>query len=567
MSDIVELKEDVSQSPLYSEDLAPVPAKGRTWNMWHIAAIWVGMAVCIPTYMLAADMIRGGTSWVAALVIILLANVIVTLPMVANGHAGVKYGIPFPVLARASFGIHGVHIPSLVRALVACGWFGIQTWIGGKAFYSIYCAVMDVPYDDGPVLGNFIGFGLFWCMNMYFIWKGTESIRVLESWAAPLLVAIGVALIIWGSSVAGGFGLVLKQNTQLQRTSVQLVDGPGGAPALTFDTLTNAQGRVKAQEFRAALRAADIESAEWTTLPATGFAYPLADLGIAGEPGNVAVQFRNDAAVSSTIMAERPAPPKNRLLVWISLLTAMVGFWATMSISIADITRYAHNQKEQIYGQFIGLPGTMLLYSFVGVFVTCAAVVAFGSVLVGEDAPWDPVGLLASFKNPAVVVFAQLTMIVATLSTNIAANVIAPANAFANAFPRKISFAMGGLITGVIGILLMPWKLVGMIFPLLLFVSGCLGPVVGVMLADYFVVRKAKLDLAELYKPNGAYHYQGGFNLKALAALATGVGLALCGKIFPSLSWLYDSAWFIGFGLSFVLYIVLMGRSQKTGGA
>ncbi len=557
MSDIVELKEDVSQSQLYSEDLAPVPVSGRTWSTWNIAAIWIGMAVCIPTYLLAADMIRAGLTWQEALAIIFIANVIVAVPMVYNGHAGVKYGIPFPVLARASFGTWGVHIPSIVRALVACGWFGIQTWIGGKAFYVIYCAITGTEYVDAPNLGNFIGFGLFWCLNLFFIWKGTESIRWLESLAAPLLLLIGIVLIIWGANMAGGFGAVLRQNTQLQNTTAQLVDGPDGA-ALRFDTLTGLEGRVKAAEFRAGPDKDTLQKAPWDAIPATGFDYPLVQLNMAGDAESAFVQFRRDDAVSSVVEAKRAGPSRARWLLWISMLTAMVGFWATMSISIADITRYAKGQREQMIGQFLGLPGTMFLYSFVGVFVTCAAIVAFGDILIAEDAPWDPVALVARFESPVIVILAQIAMLIATLSTNIAANVIAPANAFANAFPKKITFAMGGLITGIIGILMGPWQLIGMIAGLLLFVSGLLGPVVGVMLSDYWLVRRKQLKLEDLYKSDGIYHYNGGINLKALIALFAGVGLALIGTAVQELRWLYDFSWFIGFAVSFFLYYLLM---------
>ena len=397
MSDIVELKEDVSTSELYSEDLAPVPATGRTWNLWNIAAIWIGMAVCIPTYILASYMIKDGLGWGEALAIIFVANLIVTVPMIFNGHAGVKYGIPFPVLGRASFGTLGVHVPSLVRALVACGWFGIQTWIGGLAIYAIWCAISDNAFDPGLTFGKFVGFAIFWAMNLYFIWKGTESIRLLESFAAPVLLLIGVLLIVWGAARGGGFGNVLAQNAQMQRQTAQLVEGPGGELALRLRPLTDLDGKVKATEFSVAPAASDFRDSGrgWHDLPPDGADIPLADLGVPASDESVAVQFRNGDDFSSAVIAKRPEPGRPRWLIYIGWLTAMVGFWATMSISISDITRYAHNQREQVIGQLLGLPGTMLLYSFVGVFVTCAALVIFGDVLIAEDAPWDPVSLPA----------------------------------------------------------------------------------------------------------------------------------------------------------------------------
>jgi len=238
----------------------------------------------------------------------------------------------------------------------------------------------------------------------------------------------------------------------------------------------------------------------------------------------------------------------------------MVGFWATMSISISDITRYAQSQKSQVVGQFIGLPGTMMLYSFVGIFVTCAAVINFDDILVGNDAPWDPVSLIAKFNNPLVVVIAQIFMIIATLSTNIAANVIAPSNAFSNLMPKKISFKMGGLITGIIGIIICPWWLLNEISGILIFISGLLGPVLGIMLADYFAVRGKRLHLDELYKTDGAYRYSNGFNMAGMIALIVGVLVAISGYFIPALEPLYKLSWFSGFIVSFFLYWLLMKR-------
>ncbi len=560
MNEIVELKEDVSQSPLYSEDLAPVPAAGRTWNMWHLAAIWVGMAVCIPTYILASYMIKSGLDWVEALLIIFVANLIVTVPMALNGHAGTRYGVPFPVLGRASFGPLGVHVPAIARALVACGWFGIQTWIGGLAIHAIGCAIVGQDVSSELTPGKFIGFGLFWLLNIYFIWKGTESIRWLESFAAPILVLIGLALIAWGASKGGGFATVLAQSAQMEKPTAQLT----GDGRLTLRPLTRVDGSLKAAEYRVAVNG-PIDSASWRPLAEDALTLSLAELGAAGDEPAVTVQFRDGETVSSAVAAAPPTQGGSRLATWLFWLTAMVGFWATMSISIADITRYAHNQREQVIGQFMGLPGAMLLYSFVGVFVTCAALVGFGDILIADDAPWDPVSLLARFESPAVVIVAQFFMIIATLSTNIAANVIAPANAFANAWPKKINFQLGGLIAGLIGIVIAPWWLLDHISNLLIFVSGFLGPILGVMVADYFLVRRARLSLADLFKTDGAYGYGSGVNVHAVVALAFGVAIALAGYFYEPLKWLYTLSWFTGCLASLSLYALLMrGRAGET---
>ena len=553
--DIVELQEDVSNSPLYSEDLAPVLPKERTWSKWHLAAIWVGMAVCIPTYLLASYMIKTGLNWYEALIIIGLANLIITIPMVLNGHAGVKYGIPFPVIGRAAFGTKGVHLASVTRGIIACGWFGVQTWIGGLAIYAIFNAITGSTGELGLSIGKFVGFGIFWIINMYFIWKGTESIKWLETYSAPILIIMGIVLIYWSYAKADGFSIVLEQSVQLEKTAAS-ISAKGDIYTLHLNALRNKEGIVKVNEYNIV----SDENTSWTTF--------TEDPILISSPENVQVQFRNNESttpvLSSIITANlinSDSGSGNKLWSYLLWLTAMVGFWATMSISIADITRYASTQKDQVAGQFIGLPATMMLYSFVGIFVTCAAVINFKDILIANDAPWDPVSLIAKFKNPVVVIIAQVFMIIATLSTNIAANVIAPSNAFSNLWPKKISFKAGGTITGIIGILIMPWWLLDEIAGFLIFVSGLLGPVLGILIADYFFIRKKHLDLAELYKEDGIYSYgKTGFNKAAMIALCIGVFVALIGYWIPALNFLYSLSWFTGFIISFVLYLLLIKK-------
>ncbi|HSK11913.1 MAG TPA: NCS1 family nucleobase:cation symporter-1 [Phnomibacter sp.] len=522
---------DLTASPLYSSDLAPVPADQRTWNTWHMAAIWIGMAVCIPTYLLASYMIRSGLGWVEALMIIGISNLIITIPMVLNGRAGVKYGIPFPVIGRAAFGTRGVHIASVVRGIVACGWFGIQTWIGGLAIFAIFNVVSGNQPEPGLSAGQFISFGIFWFINIYFVWKGTERIKWLEQFSAPILIGMGLFLVLWGSTRAGGFGIVLKQSRHLERPSV-MVDSSNGRYVMTIDPLKEKDGTtLKADGYRMAL-AGEAMPLEWKPLLKS----ERVEVGeLSGT--TVTVQFRKNADGIfhySSLVKAVPVPSPSvtsepRIWTYILWLTAMVGFWATMSISIADITRYASSQKAQVAGQFLGLPGTMVLYSFVGIFVTSAAVINFKDILVAEDVPWDPVQLIARFEDPVVVVVAQLFMLIATLSTNIAANVIAPANAFSNLYPKKISFRMGGVITGIIGIIICPWLLLNEISNILIFISGLLGPVLGILIADYFWLRRQTLHLEELYKVEGAYTYRNGFNPAAIISLLAGVSLALAG--------------------------------------
>ena len=560
--EIVELAEDISGSSLYSEDLAPVPKDKRTWTKWSLAAIWVGMAVCIPTYLLASYMMKDGMGWLESLIIIGVANLIITIPMVLNGHAGVKYGVPFPVIGRSSFGTKGVHLASVTRGIVACGWFGIQTWIGGMAIYEIVYAFSDGSTPTNLNWLMFVCFGLFWLMNMIFIWKGTDSIKWLEEYSAPILILMGITLIGWGAYNTGGFSTVLEQSTQLQKSTLEVSD-QGDSYNIHINAITDKDGIVKATHYaiQSVNEDGDKSHSEFN-LPKNG------NFSIAKSQaleGAISVQLLNNSGkvqqTSSWTTIDFNAEPvlqENILWQYIKWLTVMLGFWATMSLSISDITRYSSTQKAQMQGQFIGLPGTMMLYSFVAIFVTCASVLIFNDVLIAADAPWDPTALLGKFENPWVVIIAQVFMIIATLSTNIAANVIAPSNAFSNLFPKKISFKMGGTITGILGVLICPWWLMSGIAGILIIVSGFLGPVLGIMLCDYFLIRRKHIKLAELYKQEGEYQYSNGFNMNAMISLLIGIGTALIWYLVPGLAFLSDLAWFTGFFSSFLVYYILM---------
>src|SRR5215472_16450932 len=451
---------------LYNEDLAPIPLARRTWGLYNYASLWIAMSVCIPTYMLASGLIAGGMSWIEAIATILLGNLIVLIPMLLNAHAGAKYGIPFPVFVRASFGVRGANIPAVLRALVACGWFGIQTWIGGQAIYTM--AKILFPALAGTPGAPWVCFFAFWAINIAVIWRGIETIKFLEGIGAPFMLGIGLLLLWWITGKAGGLGPVLSAPSKFQSTA----------------------------EF---------------------------------------IRF------------------------FIPSLTGMVGFWATVALNIPDFTRYAKSQKAQALGQALGLPTAMTLYSFIGVAVTSASVVLFG------EAIWDPVALLGKFNQPAVAFVALIALLVATLNTNVAANVVSPSNDFSNLNPRRISFRTGGLITGVIGVLMMPWKLLSdfsaYIYGWLVGYSGLLGPIAGVMIADYFVVRRSKLEVDDLYRRNGIYEYDSGINPRAVAALVTGIVVALLGLAVPALRLLYDYAWFVGFGVAGAVYVVLMQRA------
>ncbi len=467
---------------LYNEDLAPVTWDHRKWGLGSFAALWISMSACIPTYMLASSLIGGGMNWWEAILTVFLGNLIVLIPMVLNAHAGTKYGIPFPILCRASFGTRGANLPALLRALVACGWFGIQTWIGGSAIYKI----LAIFFPGLAAPGQLACFLFFWAINMWVVYLGIDSIRFLLNIKAPLLIGLGLLLLFWAYRAAGGFGPILSQPS-------------------AFDP-----GQPKAGQFYS-------------------FFFPA--------------------------------------------LTGMIGFWATLSLNIPDFSRYAKSQRDQIIGQTLGLPLTMALYAFIGVAVTSATTIIYGQTI------WDPTDVLARFKNPVLLIVAMLALCIATLATNIAANVVSPANDFSNLSPRKISFRTGGLITGIIGVLIMPWKLVadpsGYIFTWLIGYSALLGPIGGIMIADYFVVRRRQLNVGALYDGEGQYRYTNGISLVAVTAFVLAVLPNLAGflvtiKAIPATSVpaplvdLYNYAWFVGFALAFVIYLVLRMIAAKS---
>ena len=474
-------------SSLTNEDLAPIPPSQRKWGTWNYAALWISMSLCIPTYMLASSLIGGGMNWWQAVLTIFLGNTIVLIPMILNGHAGAKYGIPFPVFVRASFGTKGANIPAMLRAIVACGWFGIQTWIGGASLYNIIRVWKPgLPEIDltslFPQAVPMICFLLFWALNMFIVYKGVDSIKKLLLFKAFFLPIAALALLIWAIVAAKGLGPILEQPSKFSSSG----------------------------DF---------------------FAY------------------------------------------FFPALTGMVGFWATLSLNIPDFTRYATSQKAQINGQIIGLPPAMTFFAFVGVIVTSATAIIYGNT------EWDIVKLASKFDSKVMVTIAMIGIIISTLATNIAANIVSPANDFANLAPQKINFRLGGYITGIIGVLIFPWKLIadpnGYIFTWLIAYSSLLGPVGGIMIADYYFIRKKNLIAEDLYRHDGVYGYKNGFNSNAIIALLIGIlpnvpGFliqinVLSNDIFPIwVNHLYNYAWFVGFALSAIVYYILMQKNRNV---
>ncbi|MBI3425944.1 MAG: NCS1 family nucleobase:cation symporter-1 [Acidobacteria bacterium] len=473
----VELRDPaaISASPLYNEDLAPVPIQQRNWTTYNYAALWISMAHCIPTYMLSSGLIAAGMNWWQALVTILLGNTIVLIPILLNSHPGTKYGIPFPVFARASYGTIGSNLPALMRAIVACGWFGIQAWIGGEALHTFFKAIIPgwQTLLGGPVGGHtgteWLSFLLFWGLNIWIIYRGMDLLRAVENWAAPYVLVMTAVLLGWAIWRADGLGTLFTN-------------------AGKFQTL--------------------------------GEFWP----------------------------------------VFIPSLTAMIGFWATLSLNMPDFMRFGRSQREQTVGQVVALPTTMTVFAAMGVMITSAAIVIYPQMKPEEL--WDPLKVVGQFSNVFVVALSMFTAVVATLAVNIAANVVSPANDFANAFPKLISFRTGGLITGLLGIAMQPWKLLSSpdvyIFRWLNGYSGGLGAIAGVLIADYWLVRNRELVLGDLYRTTGCYTYASGWNWRAVVATAIGCGLALIGWKVPLFKPLFDYGWFVGFGVGAVVHYGLM---------
>jgi len=462
----LDAKDDVLTSPRYNEDIAPTRVEQRTWTKWNVAALWVGMAICVPTYILGGVLTSYfGLSVTEALWTILIANIVVLIPLTLNAYPGTRFGIPCPVVLRASFGIIGSNVPALIRAIVACGWFGVQTLFGGIAIHLLLSALFDGWAALGGT-GEVIGFFIFWVANVWVVIRGSESIKHLETLAAPLLLVVAVGLVVWA----------------LPKVSIS----------------------------------------EVLATPAT----------------------RPDGA--------------SFFGYFMAALTAMVGFWATLSLNIPDFSRYADSQKSQILGQIIGLPLTMLLFSGLGVLLTAASM-----ELVGETIS-DPINLIGHIDNTFWVIVSMLMIILATISTNTAANIVSPTNSFQNIAPKYISEAKGVIVTGVIGILLMSWELLKKLGWLdsdvsveslysnwLIGYSSLLGPIAGIMIVDYFLVRKQQYELPDLYRDGGVYP---AWNAAGFIAFLIPVGLTLVAITTGYLSWFYNYGWFTGSILGGIIY-------------
>ncbi|XP_023539092.1 purine-uracil permease NCS1 [Cucurbita pepo subsp. pepo] len=450
-----------------SDDLRPTTPEQRTLAWPEMALLWIGLVVGVPAYYLAGSLVDLGMAWWQGIATVVAANAVTLIALILTGHPGTKYGISFPIFARSSFGIHGAHIPTLLRALIGCGWYGIETWIAGEAIFLLLPeSIKNSSFSQVlPWLGTsplaFTCFLAFWVVQLASVWKGMDGIRKLETISAPILVFLTMGLLIWSCVRAGGFGHMLSLNSKLSSSEFW---------ALFFPSLT-----------------------------------------------------------------------------------ANISFWATLALNIPDFTRYAKSQKDQIIGQ-LGLPVFMGAFTFVGVAVTSSTGVIFGHIIS------NPIDLLGHIGGFATKVLAIFGIILATVTTNVAANVVAPANALVNLSPSYFTFTRGALLTAVIGIVFQPWRLLSssesFVYTWLVGYSALLGPIGGVMVADYYFIRRRELIVEDLYSlsPTGAYYYSGGFNLTAVTALVVGVlpvipgfleKVKIVSKVPQVFTVIYGNAWFI----------------------
>jgi NCS1 family nucleobase:cation symporter-1 len=477
----------IAGSRFYNPELAPVPIEGRRWTTYNSFALWMGMAHNIPSYTLASSLIILGMNWVQAFLTITLGNLIVLIPMLFNSHAGTKYGIPFPVFARAFYGVRGANLAALLRAFIACAWFGIQTWVGGEALFVIVGKLTGDSWSGAAAIGGepwtlWLCFALFWVAQMLIIWRGMDAIRRFENWTAPL-VSIGfLILLVYVVIKAGGFGPILSEPSKL---------GWG--------------------------------SDFWSTF------FPS--------------------------------------------LMGMIAFWSTLSLNMPDFTRFGGSQRKQASGQILGLPTTMSFIAIVAILTTSGATALYGN----DPKLWDPAYLASKFDSPILVVVALIALVLATVSANLAANVVSPSYDFSNAFPKRITFAVGGLITGVVGVLIQPWRLISdpsiYIFTWLGFYGGVLAAIAGVLIAGYWSILRTRLKLADLYMDGrGAYWFKGGWNWRAVVATLVGGVLGVGGAyggpfpadgLIPFLKPLYDFSWVVGLIAGFLVYLALSMNTKE----
>jgi len=459
---------------MWNDDLRPCTLAEHSWPGSKFASLWIGMCLCIPTYTLAGSMISLGLNWWEAVLAIFVGSVVVLSAILLVSHAGTKYGIPYPVFARLWFGTRGANVPALARALIAAGWFGINSWFGGQALDAILTTVLPFWRTLSTSWGGFpehlwFAFAVFWLINVAIAMRGPQAIGRLAQIAAPTVGMAAIALLVWAVHGAGGFGPMLA------------------APA-----------KVHGGQF-------------WA--------------------------------------------------IFLPSAVGVIGFWATLALNIPDYTRYAKTQRGQLLGQAFSMPLTMALFSFLGIAVTSATVIIFGKAI------WNPVELIGKFPL-AVIVIAGVIVILSSVTINVGANVMAPARAFENLWPRVINFAIGAVLTGLLSLAMQPWRVLetsqNYVFLWLGTYGLMLGAFDGIAIADYWLVRKRRLDLAQLYKPTGIYAYARGFNLRAVGALIVGWGIALIGYFLAPLHFLWNGGWVFSLLGGLIAYWLLMRGDRSA---
>lgn len=471
--DQVLLNGKTPDTSLYNSDLAPAKGKDKNWTWWTYAAIWMGIVHNIVAWEVAANLMVAGMSFWQAFACVSTSYIIAFIAIAFNSYSGAKYGVPFPVLIRASFGTKGAQIPVFIRACLGIFWFGVHMYIGSIAVNVILASSFPAwdSLGDTNVLGlglnEFIAFVITFALHAYVITHGIERIRKFETWAGPIIMIIAIGLVVWAANVAGGFG--------------NLVSIPS--------TISN------------------------------GDFWPTFFLG----------------------------------------MTALLGTVATLILNISDLTRFSRSQKDHIVGQGIGMPSMFILFSLMALLTTAGTMYAFDTPIT------NPIYVLAQFENPFIVIVGAVSILVSTLSVNLATNGVAVGYDLTNLMPSKLNFKKSGAIALVIGAISAPWLWYtegGSLDMVLGAIGATMGPVLGVMLIDFFVIRKMKYNLEDLFLHDGVY---GGWNKYGLIAFGIGALAAYSGLFIPALSYLYNFNWFLGVGVSAVAYLILMWSRRTEG--
>lgn len=465
-----QIKREEFKKAGFSDDVLPSKQSDRSWNIGNYFTVWMGSVHNIPNYIAIGGLFAIGLSVHKVFMAIMCAAVIIATVLVLNGHAGSKYGLPFAMLLRSSFGNKGAVIPGVIRGVIAAiMWFGFQTYAGSQAL-SILIAKIWPSYITlggdwdffGLTLPALISFLLFWLFNVVLIYGGMNFLGKFTNILSPFVYIVFGGMAIWAINLAGGIGPILNYTA----------DGVDG----------------------------------------------------------------------------------NKVIVFLGAVVAVIAAWAAPMVNVSDFTRLARTHKEQVIGQTVGLIVTYLLFAVASISIIAGSEIAFGTPI------WNVLDVVARFDSGFAIGVSVLTLCLTTLSVNVTGNIVPAGYQLASFFPKKLSFRAGATVAAVIGIMIMPWKLMEnptSIFTFLNIVGGLLAPITGVMLAHYFIISKTKIDINELYSQNGKYNYQKGFNINAIVTLIIAGVLCLIGSFVPFFAPLYEISWFVGIGSAIIIYTLL----------